>query len=54
MLHAVMFLGALCIVETVQSADKVARNTTNALKLHALAHKMCFIRYADTFHFSTP
>ena len=54
MLHAIRFLGAFCVVETVKGADKVPRDTADALEFHAFADKTRFIRYADTFHFSAP
>ena len=54
MLHAILLFRALRVVETVQGADKIARDTADALKLHALADKTDSIRYADTFHFLTP
>ena len=38
MLHAIRFLGALRVVETVQGADKVTRNTADALELHSFAN----------------
>ena len=37
MRHAVTDLGAFGVVETVQGADKVTRNTADALELHAVA-----------------
>lgn len=38
MSHAVINLGALCIVEAVKRAHKVAGDTADALKFDALAH----------------
>ena len=38
MFHAVIDLGALCIVEAVKRAHKVACDPADTLKLNALAH----------------
>ena len=54
MLHAIRFLGALRIVETIQGADKVTRNTADAFEFHAFANETCFIWHADIFQFLPP
>lgn len=54
MLHAIRFLGAFRVVETVQRANKVARNTAYALEFHAFANETCFIWHADIFQFLPP
>ena len=51
MLHTIRFLGALRVVETIQGAHKVPRNTADALEFHTFAYKNFFIRHANTFHF---
>jgi hypothetical protein len=43
MLHAIRFLGALCVVETVKRANQIASDTTDTLELHALTNENVFI-----------
>ena len=37
MLHAVMFFGALAVIETVQGTNQVTRDAADALKTNAFA-----------------
>ena len=39
-LNSVPLLGLLAVVPAVKSADKIAGNSADALKLHAFAHRL--------------
>lgn len=54
MFYPVVLFRAFCVVEPVESPDKVTCDAADSLELHALADKNMLIWHADTFQFLPP